>query len=72
VSAAVHPFPGTIAEALEWARGNARTGVVIVAADEDGAWEATWSQMQLRDLVYAHRLLGIAIDRRVSGEVPAR
>lgn len=68
MSGTVHSFPGTVGEALEWAREQKGTAIVLLVRDELDQWEATWSLMKLESLVYAHRLLGIAIDRRVAGD----
>lgn len=41
---------------------------VIVMELKNQEWQASWSQMTMAELTYAHRILGIKIDEIINGE----
>lgn len=44
---------------------------VVVMSLRRNEWDASWSEMTLAELVYAHRILGIKIDDFIQGREPA-
>jgi hypothetical protein len=44
---------------------------VVVMRLRNNEWDASWSEMTLAELVYAHRILGLKIDDYIDGREPA-
>lgn len=43
---------------------------VVVMCLRNNEWDASWSEMTMAELAYAHRILGIKIDDFIQGREP--
>ena len=60
--------PGVTPEAAlrhALAKAGDATAALVMVRGRDGGWLATWSDMALEDLLYAHRCLDLGIDELI-------
>lgn len=65
-AAEVIPFPGTIGDLFEKVTAQDPDGVIVMACNEN-EWTMNYVKLSLQEIAYAHRIMGILLDRRAQG-----
>ena len=66
-SAEVIPFPGTVQDLMDGVVASKPVSVIAMTLGGDGQWTMHWSSLSLEEVVFAHRIMGILLDREAQG-----